>query len=71
MPLYKFQPNDVRIACTTTGEWCIVDRSVAIRLHTRGLIHPGEEGHTLADGVTWLEIEAELLRLGALEEPDA
>jgi len=66
VPLYKFRPEYVRIACTTTGEWIIVDRKVAIELHCRGLVHPGEEGHTLADGVTWVEVEAALEAMGAL-----
>lgn len=66
MPLYKFTDDDVRVVCPVTHQWCIVSRTAAAQLLARKLVHAGEAGHTLADGVTFDEVEAELMRLGWL-----
>jgi hypothetical protein len=64
--LYKFTQDDVRVVCPVTHQWCIVSRTAAKWLQQSGTAHPGEAGYTLADGATFDDVEAELVRLGFL-----
>lgn len=50
----------VRLECTVHNEGVVVTRMQAEKLHEHGVAHPGEDRWTLADGKTWLDVEAVL-----------
>jgi len=63
-PLYKGTPSHVRLEDTTTHDLSYVTREAAEWLHEHGQAHPGEDRWTLADGVTWLDVERVLTAVG-------
>jgi len=54
-----FKPGtyDVLLSDTVHEEWCWIRKQDGKTLHKLGLAHPGEGGYTLADGVTWVQVE--------------
>ena len=62
--LFKGTIADVRLEDTTTHEWSYVTPEAAKWLHEHGQAHPGEDRWTLADGVTWPDVERMLIVVG-------
>lgn len=55
------QRRKVWLACSIREDERVqITEAQAVRLHERGLCHPGEDAYTLADGVEFHHIEAAL-----------